>query len=156
MGRGAVQVEIYFLNIFAMIALRACQTKQPLLEYGIPAIPQSQGKAHAPLIVADTRQAILVPAIGARARRVMGEIIPGTAIGAIILTYRAPGAFTQVGTPALPGIALKRQALHMLATLFAVDTRKFHYLSSWYTGDGHAEPPNFTDCVREDHFFIVS
>src|SRR5260370_7916754 len=106
-----------------MIALRACQTKQPLLEYGILAIPQSQGKAHAPLIVADTRQAILVPAIGARARRVMGEIIPGTAIGAIILTYRAPAAFTQVGTPPLPGIALQSQPFHILPPLFALHTR---------------------------------
>ena len=102
MRRRAVEIEIAFLNIFAMIALRACQTKQPLLEYGIPAIPESQGKAHAPLVVADTRQAILVPAIGTGAGVLVGKIVPGFAGRAVVFAHGSPGALADVRSPALP------------------------------------------------------
>jgi hypothetical protein len=64
MGGGAVQVEIVFLNIFAMIAFAVGQAKQPLFEDGIATVPQGQGKAELLLVIGQTGQPVFAPVIG--------------------------------------------------------------------------------------------
>jgi len=81
-----VEVEIALLNVFAMIALFAVQSEEPLLEDGIAAIPQSQSKAEALVAVADAGKAILVPAIDTRAGVLVGKIVPGFAGRAVVFS----------------------------------------------------------------------
>ena len=41
-------------------------------------------------------ETILVPTIGARARVLVGEVLPRLAVGAVVFAYRAPGPLTDV------------------------------------------------------------
>ena len=68
--------------------------------------------------IAEAGETILAPAISAAAGHVVGEIVPGVAMGAVILADRAPLAFAQVGTPAAPVglfLAVFLQALTSIA-----------------------------------------
>lgn len=72
------------------------QAKQTFFEDGVTAVPQGQSKTEKLVAIADAGQSIFIPAIGATAGMVMGEIIPGFAMLAVIFAYRAPGAFSQL------------------------------------------------------------
>jgi len=52
-GRSAVEVEVIFLYIFAMITLAVGQTEGAFLEDWIPAIPESNGETELLLIIGD-------------------------------------------------------------------------------------------------------
>ena len=54
------------------------------------------------------REPVLVPAVGARARVVVGEVVPGVAVGAVVLAHGAPRALGEVRAPAPPGRAAVR------------------------------------------------
>ena len=66
-GRRAVEVEVVLLDVLAVIALAVGQAEQPLLEDRVLAVPQGQREAEPLLVVGDAGQAVLAPAIGARA-----------------------------------------------------------------------------------------
>ncbi len=102
MRRRAVKVEVILLDVFAMIALAVGQPVQALLDDRVSAVPQRERKAQDAMIIGNAGQTVLAPAIGARARLVVGEIIPGVAILAVVLTYRSPLALAQVGAPLFP------------------------------------------------------
>src|SRR5579859_224871 len=102
MRRCGIQVEVVFLHIFAMIAFIAGETEEPLFQDGIAPIPQRQGEAKALMTVADTGNAVFIPAICARARLIMRKVIPGFAIRAVIFAHGAPRALTYVRSPAFP------------------------------------------------------
>ena len=101
-GRRAIEVEVILLDILPMIAFAVGQPKQAFLEDRILAIPQGQREAEPLLVVGNTGQTILAPTIGARARLIVAEIIPGITTFAIVLTHRAPLALTQVRAPFFP------------------------------------------------------
>ena len=109
--RRAVEVEVILLDVLAVIALAVGQAEQPLLEDGILPVPEREREAEALLVVGDAGQAVLAPVIGARARLVVAEVIPGVAVLAVVLAHGAPLAFAEVGPPFLPGSLL-------LASLF--------------------------------------
>src|SRR6516165_4126206 len=100
-----VEIEVIFLHVLAVIALAVCETEQPLLQDRIAAVPQCDCEAKLLLVIRDSREAVLSPAVSARTRLVVSEIVPGIAILAVIFTYRAPLPFTKIGTPFLPGDA---------------------------------------------------
>jgi hypothetical protein len=50
----AVDIEVIFLNVLAVIAFGVDEAKQPLLQDGIAAVPKSQSKAKLLLVVGDT------------------------------------------------------------------------------------------------------
>src|SRR5271154_460201 len=106
MGRRRVEVEIVFLDVFAVIALAVGQTEQPLFEDRVLAVPQSEGEAKPLMIVAETGEAILAPMIGARTGLVMGEVVPRIAVLAVVLADGAPLAFAEIWPPKLPQHAL--------------------------------------------------
>src|SRR5262249_41380767 len=58
--------------------------------------------AHALLQVADARETVFVPPIGSRASMIVGQVLPGTAIAAVVLAHRAPGTLTHVRAEQLP------------------------------------------------------
>jgi hypothetical protein len=101
-----LEVEVVFLHVLAVIALVTRQTEEAFLENRIAAVPQRQGEAEVLRCVADAAQTVLVPAVDARARVVVREIVPGGALGAVVFAHRAPGALAEIGPPILPGGAV--------------------------------------------------
>ena len=85
-----VEVEVILLDTFAMIAFAVGQPEQAFLKDRIFAIPQGQRETEALLVVGDAGQTIFSPALGARARLVMGEVIPGVAALAVVLAHGPP------------------------------------------------------------------
>jgi hypothetical protein len=62
---GGVYVEVVLLDVLAMVALAVGEPKEPLLEYGVPAVPNREGQAEQLLIVAQAGDPVLAPAVGA-------------------------------------------------------------------------------------------
>jgi len=98
----AVEIEVVLFDILAVIPFASRQPKQALFQDRIMFIPESDGEAEVLVAVANSSNAIFIPAVGAGARVVVGQIIPGGAVGTVILTHRAPGALAQIWSPALP------------------------------------------------------
>jgi hypothetical protein len=101
-GGGGVEVEIALLDVLAVVGLARDQAEEAFLEDGIAAVPQGQSEDQELIAVADARQAVLAPAVGPAAGVVVREVVPGVAVGAVVLTHRAPGALADVGAPAPP------------------------------------------------------
>src|SRR5262249_51624981 len=101
MGRRAVEVEVILLDVLAVVALAVGQSEQAFLEDGVLAVPQSQGEAESLLIIGNARQTVLPPAVGAGARLVVAEVVPGVAAFAVVLADGAPLPLAEVGTPLL-------------------------------------------------------
>ena len=100
--RRGVEVEVVLLDVLAVIALAAGEPEEALLEDRIAPVPQGQREAEPPVVVGDPGDPVLAPAVGARARVVVREEIPGRPVGAVVLAHRAPLALGQVGPPAPP------------------------------------------------------
>ena len=83
--RRAVEVEVVFLDVLAVVALAVRQSEKPLLENGVLAVPEGQREAEPLLVVGNARQAVFTPAIGPPTGLVVGEEVPGIAILAIVL-----------------------------------------------------------------------
>src|SRR5262249_1154516 len=100
-GRG-VQVEVVFLHILAVIAFVAAKPKQTFLQNRIAAIPERQRKANKLMAIRNASDAVFAPAVSARAGMIMREIVPGRAVGAVVLADRAPLALGKIGSPPFP------------------------------------------------------
>jgi|GEM_PF-6452735 len=55
------------------------------------------------LIIGYAGQTVFSPPVRARAGLIVGEVIPRITTLAIVLTYRSPLPFTELGTPLFPG-----------------------------------------------------
>ena len=66
------------------------------------AVPQGERKADTLMLVRNPGQPIFTPAIDARTRVVVREILPGIAIGGVVFAHRTPCAFAKVRSPAAP------------------------------------------------------
>src|ERR1700722_2803427 len=91
-----------------MVALVVGQTEQPLLEDRVAAVPQRQTHAQEEMLVAKSGDPIFAPAVGAAARVVVRQVLPGGAILAVILTHRAPLPVADIGPPVSPRGAAPR------------------------------------------------
>src|SRR5262249_19936970 len=108
-GRGAVEVEVVFLHVLAVVALGIGEAEGALLDDRIDAVPEGEGKAEPLLVVRDAEEAVLAPAVGAGAGVIVGEIVPGAAVLAVVLAAGAPLPLGQVRAPSLPGNAARRR-----------------------------------------------
>ena len=86
-----------------MVAFIAGQPEDALFQDRVAAVPQGKGKAENLPVIAQSTEAVLVPAINTRTRVLMRKEFPGLAEGAVILAHRSPGALAQIGTPPAPG-----------------------------------------------------
>src|SRR5579884_1215384 len=77
MGWSIIQIVIIFFDILSVIALWTTQTKEPLLENGVSAIPQAESETEAALPITDAQQTILAPTIDAGASMIVRKRIPG-------------------------------------------------------------------------------
>ena len=102
MGRRAVEIEIIFFNILAVIALGIGQTEQPLLKDRVLAVRQGEGKTQPLVVIADSSEAVLAPVIGAGTSFFMSEVVPRIAVLAVILADRAPLSLAEVRSSLLP------------------------------------------------------
>ncbi len=120
-GGGGVEVEVVLLDVLAVVALAVGQAEEALLDDGIGAIPEGEGEAEPLAVVGDSGEAVLAPAVGARPRLIVAEVVPGVTRLAVVLTDRPPLALREVGAPLLPGGARLGGLLE--AALFAVHRR---------------------------------
>ena len=100
--RRAVEVEVVLLHVLAVVALAVGESVEALLQDRVALVPQRQREAQPLLVVADSAETVLAPLVGARARLVMREVVPGVAVFAVVLADRAPLPLAEVGSPFLP------------------------------------------------------
>ena len=101
-ARHAVQVVVVFLDVLAVVAFLVGQAEEPLLEERVAAVPEGERQAEVLKAVAEAGESVLVPAIGAAAGVVVGEMVPGVAVGAVVFADSAPGPLGEIGPPVLP------------------------------------------------------
>ena len=101
-GGQAVEVVVILLDVLAVVALLVGQAEESLLEERVAAVPDGQRQAEVLEAVAEAGESVLVPSIGAAPGLVVGEVIPGVAVGAIVLAHGPPGSLGEVRPPALP------------------------------------------------------
>jgi hypothetical protein len=85
-----------------VVPLAVGQSEQALLEDRVALVPQREAEAEIKLVIAESCDPILAPAIGAAARMVMRQVFPGVAMLAVILADGAPLALAEIGAPAAP------------------------------------------------------
>src|SRR5207245_5886372 len=101
-GGRVVKVEVIILDVLAVIAFVAVETEEALLEDRVVAVPQRNGEAEKLVAVADARDPVLVPAVGAGAGVINGEVFPRSAIGAVVFAYRPPRPVPEKRSPPVP------------------------------------------------------
>src|SRR4029077_7152638 len=97
-----VQVPPVLFDVLAVVALRAGQPERALLQDRVPPVPQRQAKAQPLLDIAEPGQAVLTPPIGPGPRLIMRQVIPGVAIGTVVLPHRAPLPLADIRPPPVP------------------------------------------------------
>src|SRR5581483_9457768 len=100
--RGRVEVEVILLAVLTVIALAAGQAEEAFFQDRVAPVPEGEREADALVVIGDSGDAVLAPAVSLRARVVVRQVIPRRAVRAVILAHRAPRAFAQVRPPALP------------------------------------------------------
>jgi hypothetical protein len=103
MSRRAVEIEVILLDVLSVIALAVGQTEDPFLDDRVRAVPEGEREAKNLPVVRDAGQAVLAPSVGAGARLVMAEVVPGVAGVAVVFPDGAPLALREVRAPLLPG-----------------------------------------------------
>src|SRR5262249_5500062 len=98
-----------------MISLAAADAEEALLENRIATVPEREGEAETLVVVADTGDAILSPAIGAGAGMIVREEFPGFSAGAVVLSGVSPASFGEIRAPAPPVAAAPVGLLDTLA-----------------------------------------
>ena len=102
MGGQVVGVEPVVLDVLTVVALLVGQPIGPFLEELVVAVPQRDTHADDLVAVAPAGQTVLVPPIRAASGMFEREVRPRIAVGAVVLTDRAPSPLTQVGAPPPP------------------------------------------------------
>ena len=77
-----------------------------------------QGEAEPLLVVGDAGQAVLAPAVGARAGLIVGEVVPGVSVPTVILPHRAPLPLAQVGPHFFQGVLPPRASSKRVVSAF--------------------------------------
>ena len=103
-ARQPFEVPPVLLDVLAVVPLRAGEAEHPLLEDRVLPVPEREREAEVVADVRDPGHAVLVPAVGARAGVVVGEVVPGVAALGVVLADGAPGALAQVRAPLVPRV----------------------------------------------------
>ena len=76
MRRRAVEVEVIFFDVFAVVPFAIGEPEETFLEDRVFAVPERERKAQPLLVVGDPGKAVFAPTIGARAGVIVGEDSP--------------------------------------------------------------------------------
>ena len=101
-GRGRVEVVVALLDVLAVVALVAGEAEEAFFQNVVLAVPQRHAQAHAALAVGEAQQAVFAPAVDAAAGVVVGEVVPGVAVGRVVLAHGGPLPLGEIGAPPLP------------------------------------------------------
>ena len=112
-ARDGVQVPPVLLDVLAVVALRPGQPEGALLQDRVAPVPQGQGQAQPLVDVAEPGQAILSPPVGPGPRLVVRQVVPGVAVGAVVLPHRAPLPLADVRPPPVPLPGLQQPVLEL-------------------------------------------
>src|SRR5947209_8041951 len=99
MCRRAVQIEVVFFDILAVVSLAVRQAEQAFLKDWIAAVPEGERKTDQLLVAANTGKAVFTPVIRTRPGLIMAEVVPGVSILTVVLANRAPLTLAKVWTP---------------------------------------------------------
>ena len=102
MRRRRIKVVIEFLDVLAVIALAVGEAEEAFLQDRVALVPQRERQTQFLLMVGESRDTVLAPAIRAATGVVVWKIVPGVAMRAVILANRAPLPFAQIRSPFLP------------------------------------------------------
>src|SRR5262249_38434411 len=103
--RRIVDVPVNFLDVLAVVAFEASYAEEALLQNRIVSIPKREGEAEPLFEIRDSSYAILAPAVGARPRVVMREIIPRVAVSAVIFPHSPPCPVAEIWSPKIPAVS---------------------------------------------------
>ena len=117
----AVEIEVVFLDVLAVVALAIGQAEEPLLQDRIPAIPKRDREAELLLVIGNSGQTIFSPAVGAGTRLVMTEVVPRIPVLAVVFAYCSPLPFAEIGSPFLPRGSVSR-GQHSICVVRSVST----------------------------------
>src|SRR5207247_2810553 len=92
--RRRIEIEVVLLHVLAVVRLAVGEAEQPFLDDGILSVPQRYREAEPLLVVGDAREAVLAPAVGARPRLIVAEVIPRNAALAVVFANGRPLAPT--------------------------------------------------------------
>src|SRR5262249_21784184 len=112
-----------------------------LLQDRVAPVPERERQAEALLDVGEAGEAVLAPAVGARARVVVRDVLPGGAALAVVLADGAPLPLAQVRAPVVPGPGLPESVLEPAERLDAIalraHLRSFRRFPRLYRPAGH-------------------
>ena len=108
MGGRAVEIEVVLLDVLAVIALAVGEPEHSLLEDRVLAVPQREREAEQHVVVAEPGDAVLAAVVSARARLIVGEVVPGFDRAVGVLANAAPLPFAEVRAPFSPGHTVAR------------------------------------------------
>ena len=102
MRGGTIQVIVHFLHVLAMVGLSVGKAKDSLFQHFVLMVPECERQADMLLAIRETANSLLAPAVGFGARHLVGNVVPGIAIPAVILPHGTPLPFRQIGAPFFP------------------------------------------------------
>src|SRR5438309_5089125 len=97
-----VEIEPVFLCVLAVISFRRRQTEHSLFQDGIVTVPERKSKYQQLVAITNSCDAVLTPAVGLAASRVVSEEIPCRAPRAVVFTDSSPRTLTDIRTPFAP------------------------------------------------------
>ena len=100
--RCGVQRPPVLFRVLAVVALAVGDAVEALLQDRVTLVPQGHREAQVLPAVAEPREPVLAPAVGAGVGVLEREAPPGVTVGAVVLAHGAPLPQRQVGAPAPP------------------------------------------------------
>src|SRR4029079_1961027 len=101
-GRGAIEVEVVFLDVLAVVSLAVREPEQPFLQDGVFPVPQTKSETELLFVIRDPTETVLAPAIRPGTRLIMRKEVPGVPVFAVILTDGPPLPLREVRAPLPP------------------------------------------------------
>ena len=125
-ARQRVEVPPVLLRVLAVVALIAGEAEDPLLQDRVAAVPERESETEPLLDVAEAGEPVLAPAVRARPRVVVRQVLPRGAARAVVLAHRAPLALADVRAPEVPVARLAQAVLEPAEALhaFALDAHR--------------------------------
>ena len=101
--RCVVEIKVIFLNVLAVIAFGGHEAECALFQDRIAPVPEREGEDKQLVSIADSGHPVFAPSICSAASHVVGEVIPGVAVGAVVFADGSPRALGYVRSPKPPG-----------------------------------------------------
>src|ERR1039457_6903458 len=100
--RSGVEIVVILFYVLTVIPFAIREPEKPLLQDRVLFVPERESETDALVAIADAADSVLSPAIGARTRMIVRQIVPRVAVRAVVLADRAPLPLGKIWPPALP------------------------------------------------------